>query len=99
MTSLTELPCGLQTYYMPHHRVTQSSSNLKKKRVVFDASAKDANGISLNDTLHVGPKLQKDMGIIQLRFRLYPFVFTCDVRQMYQQILISENHRYYQLIR
>lgn len=70
-----------------------------KIRVVFDASAKASNSISLNDTLFVGPKLQNDIASVLLRFRETKFVFTCDIRQMYRQILVSDSHRPYQLVR
>ncbi|KAK9885651.1 hypothetical protein WA026_012415 [Henosepilachna vigintioctopunctata] len=69
-----------------------------KLRVVFDASAKTEHQPSLNETLHIGPKLQNDISTILLRFRAKAFVLTCDVRQMYRQILISPHHRQYQLI-
>lgn len=36
-------------YYMPHH-VIKDSSNTTKIQVVFDASTKSNNGVSLNDT-------------------------------------------------
>lgn len=84
---------------MPHHGVLQPSNSPPKLRVVFDASARDSKGNSLNDTLHVGPKLQNDIGSILLRFRLHPFALTCDVKQMYRQILITDEHRPYQFIR
>ena len=38
-------------YYLPSHRVVKQSSTTTKLRIVFDALAKTASGISLNDTL------------------------------------------------
>lgn len=38
-------------YYMLHHTVIKESSNTTKMRLVFDASAKTSNNISLNDYL------------------------------------------------
>lgn len=78
---------------------SSTSSPSLKIRVVFDASAKASNNISLNDTLLVGPKLQNDISSVLLRFRESKFVFTCDIRQMYRQILVSDSHRPFQLIR
>ena len=44
---------------MPHHCVLKDASTTTKLRVVFDASAKTTTGLSLNDCLMVGPKLQE----------------------------------------
>lgn len=85
-------------YYIPHHSVIKPDSITTKLRVVFDASCKCSNGISLNDTLLKGPKLQKDIITILLNFRLHNYVFTADIKQMYRQILIQPNHRDYQRI-
>lgn len=84
--------------YIPHHCVLRPDSLTTRLRVVFDASAKGSTGKSLNDELFVGPKLQKDIFYILLNFRKPKFVFTCDIRQMYRQILVSKPHRDYQRI-
>ncbi|KAM8703294.1 hypothetical protein ACLKA7_007989 [Drosophila subpalustris] len=39
-------------YFMPHHPVIRPESLTTKLRVVFDASCKSSNGVSLNDTLY-----------------------------------------------
>lgn len=85
-----------QSYYIPHHGVWKPAS--KSIRVVFDASSKDVDGNSLNSTLFIGPKLQKDISRLLLSFRSHEIVFTADIRQMYRQILICPEHRDYQRI-
>ena len=44
-----------QVFYLPMHAVYKSSSMTTKIRAVFDASARSASGVSLNDILLVGP--------------------------------------------
>ncbi|EFA02786.1 hypothetical protein TcasGA2_TC008524 [Tribolium castaneum] len=85
-------------YYIPHHCVIKADSPSTKLRVVFDASCPSSEGKSLNDSLFVGPKLQKDILTILSRFRVHPIVFTADIRQMYRQILILPEHRKFQKI-
>lgn len=84
------------SYYIPHQAVIRPESSTTKIRIVFDASAKTSSGLSLNDNLHSGPKLQQDLPGIILRFRLHAIVFTTDVKQMFRQILVTEAHRPYQ---
>lgn len=48
-----------------------------------------SNGISLNDTLLVGPNLQNSLFSILIKFRCYEYVFTADISKMYRQILID----------
>lgn len=99
MSRINVLYSDPRTYYMPYHGVLRPSNGSQTLRVVFDAPAKYSDGISLNDTLFSGPKLQNDFSAILLRFPLDPVVFTCDIRQMYRQILISEEQRRYQFTR
>ena len=56
-------------FYLPHHFVIKESSTTTKLRVVFDGSAKTTTGISLNDTLMVGPILQPAIFDLLVRFR------------------------------
>ncbi|EFA13176.1 hypothetical protein TcasGA2_TC010310 [Tribolium castaneum] len=84
-------------YYIPHHCVIKADSP-STSRVVFDASCPSSEGKSLNDSIFVGPKLQKDILTILSRFRVHPIVFTADIRQMYRQILILPKHCKFQKI-
>ncbi|XP_026462659.1 uncharacterized protein LOC113365281 [Ctenocephalides felis] len=63
-------------YYLPHHPVIKEYGTTKL-RVVFDASAKTSNNISLNDILHTGPKLQQELISILIRFRCW----KCDPKE------------------
>ena len=85
-------------YYLPHHGVIKESSDTTKPRVVFDGSASSNTGISLNDTLLTGPKLQEDLFDILLRFRSHQYVLTGDIEEMYGQILIRPEDKKYQQI-
>lgn len=84
------------SFYLPYHGIFKPDSVSTKLRIVFDASAKGTNGLSLNDTLLPGPKLHQDLTSILLKFRLFPVVFTCDIKQMYCQILVKPEHRTFQ---
>lgn len=87
-----------KSFYIPHHCVLKPDSLSTKLRVVFNASAKSNNNSSLNDTLLVGPKLQKDIVQILLNFRLHKVVLLADIKKMYRQILIAPDHQDYQRI-
>ncbi|XP_011859050.1 PREDICTED: uncharacterized protein LOC105556567 [Vollenhovia emeryi] len=77
------------TYYMPHHCVVKENAKSTKLRVVFDASCKSDSGISLNNSMMVGPVVQEDLTSILLRFRTFRYVLVADVVKMYRQILID----------
>lgn len=85
-------------YYISHHGVFKDNTPNAKIRVVFDASLRDVQGVSLNDTLLTGPKLQKDISTLLLKFRFFPVVFICDIKQMYRQINIQSQFWDYQRI-
>ena len=64
----------------------------RKVRIVFDGAAK-CDGISLNDMIHAGPKLQQDLFNVLVRFRRNPVGVACNVKEMYLQIEIKEQDR------
>lgn len=85
-------------FYVPHHAIIKPSSTSTKLRVVFDASAKDSNGSSLNETLRIGPTIQQDLLSILLRWRKYKYAITSDIEKMYRQIEVNPQHRPFQRI-
>lgn len=91
-------PAADDANHLPHHFVTKDSSTATKLGVVFDASAKTTLGVSLNDQLMIGPRIQDDIFDIILRFRGHKYAFTADIAKMYRQILICEEDRKWQHI-
>lgn len=68
-------------------------------RVVFDASCKTSNGLSLNDELLVGPtNLQNDLLSILLKWRKHAYVINADIEKMYRQIQVADEDTHYQKI-
>nr|XP_034194192.1 uncharacterized protein LOC117610665 [Osmia lignaria] len=85
-------------YYLPHYGVTKVTSKTTKLQVVFDSSAATTTGISLNETLHIGPKIQGDLLHILIRFRSHRFVLIGDIEKMYRQFIVRPKNRKYQRI-
>nr|CAI5834864.1 unnamed protein product [Callosobruchus analis] len=77
------------SYYVAHHPVIKIGSSTPV-RVVLGASSPRDNGISLNDILYCGPKLQTDIVALLLNFRLFKVAVTADIRQMFRQIKVFE---------
>lgn len=86
------------TWYLPHFTVVRTDRLSTKTRIVFDASAKHC-GISLNDAIHQGPKLQQELFKVLICFRRYPVALVCDIAEMYLQIELYPQdrmfHRFY----
>ncbi|GFX62361.1 DUF1758 domain-containing protein [Trichonephila clavipes] len=49
---------NVKSLYLSHHGVVRDTSCTTKLRVVFDAFSKTSSGLSLNDLLMVGPRVQ-----------------------------------------
>ncbi|XP_076664982.1 uncharacterized protein LOC143367242 [Andrena cerasifolii] len=96
MSEVIESQASSDGYFLPHHGVIKTTSQTTKLRVVFDASAETSTGVSLNDTLHIGPKIQDDLIYILLRFRIHQYVITGDIEKMYRQFLVRPEDRKYQ---
>ncbi|XP_024874745.1 uncharacterized protein LOC112456446 [Temnothorax curvispinosus] len=78
--------------FLPHQVVIKEEATSTKTRVVFDASSKDSKGLSLNDALYNGPVIQSDLFSILLQFRFFLYVLCADIRKMYRQIRVHEEH-------
>lgn len=85
----------LHTYYIPHHCVLKPDSKTTKLRVVFNASDRTNAGLSLNESMYTGPKLQTEIQVVFLCARIRKYLFTTDIKQMYRQISIQPADRDY----
>ena len=61
----------INKWFLPHFSVIKEERTTTKTRIVFDAASKD-RGKSLNDASRAGPKLQKDLLNVLIRFRRSP---------------------------
>ncbi len=80
-------------FYLPMHVVRKESSTTTKIRPVFDASAKSSSGVSLNDTLMVGPTIHPPLLDVLIRFRMYRVALVADVSRMYRAVELVESDR------
>lgn len=83
MKEATDPPqSGEMVYYIPHHGIMSS----KRFRVVFDASCVTKLGISLNTAQFIGPRLQRDLSEILMRFRRHKYAVSADIKKMFRQV-------------
>ena len=78
----------LKKWYLPHFPVIRPDQTTTKTRTVFDASAK-FEGVSLNDAIYQGPKLQRELTDVLLRFQRNPVALMCDTAEMYLRIEVA----------
>ena len=69
-------------WYLPHFAIVKMDKTTTKVRIVFDCSAK-YEGVSLNDAIHPGPKLQTELFDVLVRFRQHPIGLACDTSRRY----------------
>ena len=82
-----------QSLYLSIHAVRKDSSTTTKLRIVFDASAKFSTGVSLNDTLLVGPTIHPPLVDILIRFRSYRVALTADINKMYRAAELADSDK------
>ncbi|XP_043206566.1 uncharacterized protein LOC122372946 [Amphibalanus amphitrite] len=81
----------LQGFYLPHRGIWRGG----KLRVVFDGSARDATGHSLNDYLEPGSNLLRRLPAVLLNFRRDAVGAQTDIRAAFHQVSVSEEDRKY----
>ncbi|GFS96395.1 integrase catalytic domain-containing protein [Trichonephila clavipes] len=81
---------NVKSSYLPYHGVVRDTSCTTKLRVVFDASSKTSFGLSLNDLLMVGPRVQPELFPILIQFRIFSVAICADVEKMFRQIKVHE---------
>ena len=81
-------------WYLPHFPVIRLDKETTKTRIVFGASAK-YEGVSLNDIVHQGPKLQRNLFDVLMRFRRFPIALVCDIAEIYLRIGIAHEDKPY----
>ena len=82
-----------EVFYLPMHAVYKSSSTTTKIRAVLDASVKSSSGVSLNETLLVGPTIHPPLIDVLMRFRLHRIALTTDVSKMYRAVELDMSDR------
>ena len=81
--------------YLPHREVIKSDWTTTKTRVVFNASVKKGNDVSLNEILYKGPSLTPELFKLLLKFRIHPIAICADIEKAYLQINVHADHRDY----
>ena len=82
-----------EVFYLPIHVAHKESSTTTKMRAVFDASAKTSTGISLNDTLLVGPMVHPPLVDVLIRYRSYHIALIADISRMYRAIYLTKEDK------
>ena len=75
-----------QVFYLPMHAIQKEPNIMTKVRAVFDASAKRAIGVSLNDQLLVGLMIQYLLVDILLCFHFHRMALTANIGKTYHAI-------------
>ena len=85
-------------YFLHHYGVFKATDKKGKLRVVFNGAARLHYGLTLNECLHIGPKLQTDVRDILQRWRIHRYFCSVYIEKMFRQIFIDEANQYYQKI-
>ena len=80
-------------FYVPHRAVIRESRETTKVRIVFDGSAKDSQGVSLNDCLATGQNLNPELVQLLLQYRTHEVALIGDIEKAFLQIFIQESDK------
>lgn len=78
-------------FFLPHHGVLRN----QKLRIVFDGSAGDGTGRSLNDYLDSGDNLLAKLPSVLLNFRSGMIGCQADIQSAFHQVLVKQEDRQY----
>ena len=81
-------------WYMPLQAVF-SPEKSTKVRLVFDASSKGHDGLSLNDYLEKGPNYINNLTDVLLAWRWDSVAYSGDIRKMFNQILVHPEDQFF----
>ena len=82
------------SWYLPHFPVVREDKETTKVRIVYDSAAR-YGGVSLNDTMLFGPKLQQDVFDVLLPFRSNPVALVADLTEMFSEVTMAKEVRRY----
>ncbi|XP_073991811.1 uncharacterized protein [Rhodnius prolixus] len=80
-------------HYLPHHMILKETSATTKVRPVFDALAKDKNGVSLNECSGRVPNMIVLIPQIVIKFRKYAIGIIADIEKAFLQMSLYEKDR------
>ena len=75
---ITEPEVG-QVHYLLYRPLIRNDKQTSKVTIVYDASSKIGNSLSLNDCLLPGPLLTKSLFGVLIRFRVHRYAFSADI--------------------
>ena len=79
--------------YIPYISIARKDAYTTKLRNVFNASSKTDNGVTLNDTMFEGKKLQNKIFDIVTKCRTFKYMYGADIVKMFRQIMILPQDR------
>ena len=81
------------SHYIPHSGVLKEDRKTTKLRVVYEASSKVAEELSLNECLNPGPNVLPLILDVLLRFRMNKIALIGDLEKAVLQISIDPSQR------
>ena len=82
-----------KTYYMPHHPVVRMEKETSKVRVVYDASSKVSEGVSLNQCLVAGDTKFTKLFESLIKFRCHKIGIIADIEKAFLSVGIKDEDR------